>query len=268
VLTALMPMQFIQLPENTEWNVSVESFQCEMVQSLPGVGNISFIAFPSGDIRLILNLEQGRAPLLSATVSLKSSMLERPVTIGHERFPADSLSNNQAVFENSVSYVLAQLQNGYGLRFQLRDENEDMVIDSGVTQNIEATHTLRNCIFGLTAMAGSQRGEFKLEYEQGQSGLNQEQMIFLSALAQYIQIDREIRKVLVDGHTDDAGAITANLLLSRERAGFVAALLAEEGVSQDIMEVRAHGDRYPLTSNERNTNNNRRVEIRLLRPIP
>jgi sodium-type flagellar protein MotY len=267
-LTALMPMQFYQLPENTDWNVSVDSFQCAMVQSLPGVGEIRFMALPSGDIRFILDMEQGRAPLLAASVSVKSSMLERPIIIGHERFPADSLSNHQAVFESSVSYVMAQLQNGYGLRFQVRVENEDMVIDSGVSQNVEATRTLRNCIFVLANFAGSQPGEFKLEYQQGQVALNQEQMMLLSDLAQYIRIDREVRKVLIDGHTDDVGATTANLLLSRERAEFVAALLAEEGVSKDIMEVRAHGDRYPLNSNEGSTNNNRRVEIRLVRPIP
>ena len=89
---------------------------------------------------------------------------------------------------------------------------------------------------------------------------------FLKDLVRYISLDSRVSKVLVDGHTDNTGSPLSNRLLSKERADDVAARLIEFGLPKDMLEVRAHGQRYPIIKNsEQGASSNRRVLVRLFR---
>lgn len=71
------------------------------------------------------------------------------------------------------------------------------------------------------------------------------------------------RKVLVEGFTDNVGSDEMNLELSRRRAESFAGALQEAGVPPARIEVRAHGEELPVTSNDTpaGRQQNRRVEI-------
>jgi outer membrane protein OmpA-like peptidoglycan-associated protein len=71
------------------------------------------------------------------------------------------------------------------------------------------------------------------------------------------------RRVLIEGFTDSVGSAASNEALSQRRAeAFRQALLAR-GVSADRMEVRGHGEGYPLADNRTpaGRQQNRRVEL-------
>ena len=88
---------------------------------------------------------------------------------------------------------------------------------------------------------------------------------YLKTLALYIQQDKAVKKVLIDGYTDDMGTSIANRVMSEERADEVASHLIEFGVSKNKLEIRAHGNRYPPVQPLAATKHNRRVVIRLIR---
>lgn len=74
------------------------------------------------------------------------------------------------------------------------------------------------------------------------------------------------RNLLIEGHTDDIGADSSNLLLSQRRAEAVANALTSAGVEYSRITSRGLGESYPVTSNETpaGRQQNRRVEIYVL----
>ena len=72
------------------------------------------------------------------------------------------------------------------------------------------------------------------------------------------------RPMTIDGHSDRSGANGTNLASSRLRAGIARDYLAERGVPQNAMTVRAYGESWPIiaTADGVREVQNRRVEIR------
>ncbi|WP_239805936.1 OmpA family protein [Croceicoccus hydrothermalis] len=77
--------------------------------------------------------------------------------------------------------------------------------------------------------------------------------------------------IILRGHTDSAGYDEANLRASRQRAEAVAAMLEDNGIDADRIEIIALGEMRPLapnanldgTANESNRARNRRVDIHI-----
>jgi outer membrane protein OmpA-like peptidoglycan-associated protein len=71
------------------------------------------------------------------------------------------------------------------------------------------------------------------------------------------------RRVLVEGFTDATGSDSANLELSQRRADAFAGALAAQGIERQRIEVRAHGEAFPVADNATpaGRQQNRRVEI-------
>lgn len=71
------------------------------------------------------------------------------------------------------------------------------------------------------------------------------------------------RRVLIEGFTDSVGSDEMNMDLSRRRAEAFRLALANNGVSAERMEVRAHGEANPVADNSSaaGRQQNRRVEI-------
>lgn len=84
----------------------------------------------------------------------------------------------------------------------------------------------------------------------------------LDQVAQAIK-DNNLKKVVVEGHTDNVGPKDANLKLSQDRANAVRAFLIKRGVSADVLEAKGYGDTKPIAPNmtAKGRELNRRVEF-------
>lgn len=71
------------------------------------------------------------------------------------------------------------------------------------------------------------------------------------------------RRVLIEGFTDSTGGEETNLELSQRRAEAFAQALVANGVEAPRIEVRAHGEAYPVADNDSaaGRQRNRRVEV-------
>lgn len=90
----------------------------------------------------------------------------------------------------------------------------------------------------------------------------------LEALADAIAATPNIRRLVIEGHTDDVGEAAANLDLSRRRARNVRRWLIEHDVAADRMEFVGFGETCPKeegTSRSARATN-RRVEFRIVDP--
>ncbi|WP_170382075.1 OmpA family protein [Ruegeria atlantica] len=105
-----------------------------------------------------------------------------------------------------------------------------------------------------------------LHFRTGEITLGEGPFTSLAQIASYLADNPDTRLALV-GHTDDTGALDANISVSTGRAQAVRARMIEaHGVAADRLEARGIGYLAPLTSNEtpKGRELNRRVEAVLL----
>ena len=76
---------------------------------------------------------------------------------------------------------------------------------------------------------------------------------------------KEIKKVNIEGHTDNTGVAAKNLALSQKRVDVVKAYLAKKGVDASRLTVTAFGDTKPAADNKTAAGRaaNRRVEFKV-----
>ncbi len=92
----------------------------------------------------------------------------------------------------------------------------------------------------------------------------------LQAVADALKAVPEIKRVSIEGHTDDVGDDATNLDLSTRRAQSVMAWLITHGTEPSRLEARGFGETRPLLPNttEEARAANRRVEFRIVDPTP
>ena len=74
---------------------------------------------------------------------------------------------------------------------------------------------------------------------------------------------RDIKKMSIEGHTDDRGDADFNMKLSQARASSVSTWLSQHGVEQNRLESHGYGEEKPIKPNdtEEGRQANRRVEF-------
>ena len=87
----------------------------------------------------------------------------------------------------------------------------------------------------------------------------------LVKVANAIKTMGEEKEIVIEGHTDDRGALDMNKQLSQERAESVLAFLAGQGVDRSRMKAEGKGESDPVASNDspEGRANNRRVELHI-----
>jgi OmpA-OmpF porin, OOP family len=92
----------------------------------------------------------------------------------------------------------------------------------------------------------------------------------LTAIAKVLTDHPEIKKISVEGHTDNKGAAAFNQTLSQKRADAVVKWLSDHGVDKSRMTAKGFGMTKPIADNksDEGREKNRRVEFRIVDPAP
>lgn len=101
-----------------------------------------------------------------------------------------------------------------------------------------------------------------LLFDTGQFSLRRGSNAHLDKLAQFLNSNAE-RTAMIEGHTDDVGADSANMLLSQRRADTVKAFLVAQGIAANRLQATGKGEVLPLATNAsvQGRQQNRRVEV-------
>ncbi len=104
-----------------------------------------------------------------------------------------------------------------------------------------------------------------LEFESGKSVIRTSSLDELDSLASLL-VSKPDWKLNIAGHTDDVGAASSNLRLSKGRANAVKDYLNSRGVAEDRFIVEWFGETAPLVPNTSSANRqkNRRVEMEVV----
>lgn len=124
-----------------------------------------------------------------------------------------------------------------------------------------------NCVAGLLPVNFKQVARTALLFPSAQTSISDSARERLKLIALYVKADDSVQKVYVDGHSDNVGRRLLNRDLSKKRAEAVTQYLVKQGVPEDRIITRYHGERYPVVPNTtpENRARNRRVTIRLER---
>jgi OmpA-OmpF porin, OOP family len=90
----------------------------------------------------------------------------------------------------------------------------------------------------------------------------------LQAVFKILAEHTEIKKVRVEGHTDNRGPLALNMKLSGERAASVVKWFVDHGIARDRLTSEGFGPKRPISSNttEAGRRDNRRVEFHIDAP--
>lgn len=108
-----------------------------------------------------------------------------------------------------------------------------------------------------------------LEFESSSTRLTASAKDLLKQLADNLKTQPSLR-LEISGHTDSLGPQAANLDLSLNRAKAVASYLEAQGIDSARLTAEGYGEFIPIASNdnEAGRSKNRRIELKVLPPVP
>ncbi|MCX7958017.1 MAG: OmpA family protein [Deltaproteobacteria bacterium] len=103
----------------------------------------------------------------------------------------------------------------------------------------------------------------KIQFAKNSAKIMGNSTIILDMVADAINSNPRIKKVRIEGHTDDTGNREKNIRLSQERADAVKDYLIKQGIRSEILEAVGYGPDKPISSNKtaKGREQNRRVEF-------
>lgn len=105
----------------------------------------------------------------------------------------------------------------------------------------------------------------KIFFETGKANILSKSFNLLDEVVSVLAENPQVKKISIEGHTDDVGSDDANRSLSQSRAESVRKYLIDNGVGTDRLSAKGFGETRPILPNtsKRNRSLNRRVEFRI-----
>jgi len=262
--------------DQSVWGVETSKFYCRLSQEIPTFGRGSFFheagelavfelsstqkGSYSGVVRLVAEAspwQPGVAPKLITQLSVPAQSVPdqvKPLTVSDKYAGEMLVSLYQGM---SPTFTLSNwLGSGESARVSLLAANFQKSYSDYIT-----------CVDDLLPVNYRQIARTAVLYPPAQWRLSDASKERLDLIIQYVNTDAKVTKLYVDGHSDNAGRRLLNRDLSKQRAEDITRYLVANGISEDIITTRYHGERYPAVPNNSKTNRarNRRATIRLER---
>jgi len=105
----------------------------------------------------------------------------------------------------------------------------------------------------------------QVHFQTGSATILPDSFPMLTEIAQLLKATPAIRKLMIEGHTDNRGDAAMNLDLSKRRAASVKTWLIQHGIEPDRLDSEGYGLTRPITTNDTVEGRaaNRRVEFKI-----
>lgn len=254
--------------DEAEWNLDVSPLYCRLWQPVPAYGRGIF-ENRAGE-RQFFKLESLKKVHKKAVAHLS---IVPPEWRSHERTRA--IGNASTVTgltplqlaEPKPSQLLAFLEAGYFPQVAHPGWYPGHQIEVQISSvNFTAAYQeYLGCLGGLYPANFEQLERTTILFETDKFELDPAYFERLKLIEGYLKVDPQVVKVVIDGHTDSIGSDGHNWELSRNRAEVVSAYLQKIGLPKAQLEIRFHGERFPVAKNIGSVERarNRRTTLRL-----
>ena len=267
-----MALTFQTRLENIEWTVEGDQFECRLSQPITDFGAGEFVrrAGEQATFRLKATgyaLGAGSATLLAAAAPWQPGR-------GDLNLGAVKVVNGQIPFNSSQAQagrLISGLMEGRSpvIRHVARDGGA-MEVRLLPVKFSKAFSDFQICTTKLLPMNYEQVKQAEIGFPGGGIDLDAAGKARLDVVVAYMKADPTVNHIELDGHSDNSGNRLTNRDLSRRRALAVMDYLKAQGIPEEQVTLRFHGERYPLVPNTNNANRarNRRVNLHLDRVAP
>ncbi|EKN4582106.1 OmpA family protein [Vibrio parahaemolyticus] len=253
----------------SNWSFKGNKFECNLMHLKVPMGKFYFRAEPNNQILFISDIRNEGNKWQGVTLISQSAPWDKELYRKVESSLTVTKPSRRFVFRKGAPSLMKAIAGGSWITLVLEGKDASALSEVRIPtiQIQKALSEFNACRERLPKLSFSQARDIVLPFQFGQKTLNATQQQTLAALYSYLSVDDRVTKVLIDGHTDNVGPRLTNLSVSRLRAQQVADALIAHGVNPNIIEVRSHGDRYPVANNNTAAGQakNRRVTLRLVR---
>ena len=251
--------------ENSQWYLSASVFDCTLTHDVPSYGKAVFRHQAGEELSFYLEsssrlMRPGRGQLIVEAPAWRPGSSPRP--IGHmyvdESYRPVTLDARQSML------MISGLLEGMAptLSRQAWYSDEHIRISLSNINFLRSFEGYRGCVASLLPVNYEQIKRSRIPFNSGSTGLSNADYELLDSIVLYVQADSTVERIFVDGHSDSIGNRIDNRALSEQRANAVADYLKQQGIPEDRLTVRAHGDQFPVS---RRAADNRRTTVRLQR---
>lgn len=106
----------------------------------------------------------------------------------------------------------------------------------------------------------------QVHFKTGSATILPDSFPMLQEIVDLLKADQGIKRMSIEGHTDNKGAAAMNKTLSQNRANSVMKWLVDHGIDQGRLEAHGYGMEKPIDTNDTDAGRqaNRRVEFKIL----
>ncbi|MFT5117272.1 MAG: outer membrane protein OmpA-like peptidoglycan-associated protein [Kiritimatiellia bacterium] len=251
------------------WAFSGSKFNCQLTHSIDNFGMAVFERRAGVPTRFFLQsqsprMKSGQADLFSQPPGWLSDQAAEKIASVNVRHGETPVTIKRKISER----MLAELYKGMDLHVVRQPWYGDKQSLTVVVPSVGFGKTYTDylgCLGNLLSVNFSQVKKKSLYYSDDEDYLNDRTRAYLEKVASYIKEDPAIQAIYIDGHADSGGIRNENLIRSKERTQRIVDYLVEQGVSQNLMIARWHGERYQVATNKtkKGKAKNRRVTLRL-----
>jgi outer membrane protein OmpA-like peptidoglycan-associated protein len=268
-----MAMTFQTRLESIEWKVEGDQFECRLSQPVTDFGAGEFVR-RAGEQATFRVKSAGSAAGGSSATLLAAAAPWQPGR-GDINLGSVKVSNGEFPFSSSqiqAARLISGLMEGRSpvIRYNSRNLAGTTEVRLLPVKFNKAYGDYQLCVSKLLPMNYDQVKQGEVGFPGGGIDLDNQAKIRLQTIVAYLKADPTVNQIELDGHSDNSGNRLTNRDLSRRRALAVMDYLKAQGIPEEQITLRFHGERYPLVPNTSNANRarNRRVNVHLERVAP
>lgn len=255
--------------EQSQWYLSASIFECALTHNIPRYGRGVFYHEAGEELLFYLDANRNLMRPGQAALVLEAPLWrpgERIRDLGHVPVAETSgrvLTVNQARAEQMIDSLMQGMMPTFTRRAQHNDEAIRVEISAVNFADLYEDYTA--CIASLLPVNFRQVERTAVFFRVDEAVLTDADRRALDRVILYVKADPAVTAIFVDGHTDASGRRIYNRRLSKDRADAVNAYLVQHGLSENMVTVRYHGERYPVADNRSSQGKarNRRTTVRL-----
>jgi outer membrane protein OmpA-like peptidoglycan-associated protein len=105
----------------------------------------------------------------------------------------------------------------------------------------------------------------QIQFDTGKATIKQGSFPIVDEIVKLLKANPDIKRLSIEGHTDNRGAVDMNNRLSQERADSVMKYLTSHGIEENRLEAHGFGPSKPIDTNDTDAGRqkNRRVEFHI-----
>lgn len=251
------------------WHMTGNRIRCGLSLTIPNFGIAYFEQFAAKPVRFLLTKwEQVVKP------SPLRVFAAPPVWKPHG--PVFAISKTSLSPGEYAVYLpreetiksLTYLAQGFQIDMQYySEEGFDVLVSLSPIRFQEPYSNFQKCVGNLLSFDYNQVALTVFLFNPDSSELNDAAKEQLNRIAEYYRADHSVKKIRIEGYTDDKGRKSYNNAVSEDRAKAASLYLMSRGIQEDEMYITWFGVKNPAAPNDTEEGRaaNRRVVIKLIR---